>query len=48
MMHHKDEMGSKVNKANMEETRLVVVYVCNQNVDQIYLKYQMLQPYLLE
>jgi hypothetical protein len=51
MMHHKDEMCSKVNKvnkANMEETRPAVVYVCKQNVEPIHLRYQMVQPYLLE
>jgi hypothetical protein len=48
LMHHKEDMHSKVNKANKEETKPAVVYGYNQAMGAIHLKDQMLQPHLLQ
>jgi hypothetical protein len=47
-LNEKDEMHSKVNKANNKETKSAVVYDYNPNMETTDLKYKMLQPYLLE
>lgn len=46
-VHHKDEIYVSLNKANQEETKPVFVCDYNVNVSGMYLKGQMLQPYLL-
>jgi hypothetical protein len=48
LMHHKEDMHSKVNKANKEDTKTVVVYDYNQTVQAIHLREQILQPHLLQ
>jgi hypothetical protein len=46
--YHKDDMRVVVNKANKQETKLVVVCDYNKNMMGVDLRDQMLQPYLLE
>jgi hypothetical protein len=48
-VYHKDEIHVAVNKVNQEETKPVFVCDYNINVSSVlYLKGQILQPYLLE
>jgi hypothetical protein len=47
-MHHKDEMCSKINKENKEQTKSAAVYDFNLNMGVTDHKTQMLQPYFLE
>jgi hypothetical protein len=46
--YHKDDMRVVVNKANRVQSKPVVVCDYNVNMLGVDLKYQMLQPYLLE